>query len=507
MDTQNQSNRLYRFITDHIPTYIWILFILQPLMDILSYWVQRLGMGNALTLILRFGVLGVTALLGFTVSKKKRLYLSAAVLCGMLWTAHTIVCISVGYLNPITDLTNYIRVLQMPLFVFCLISCLRANAQCYRAVELGLVTNYWLITASVVLGLITGTGSPTYEYSGLGILGWFSTTNAQSSIISLLVPIVICLSFCKKKYPLFLLTLVTGFVQLYFNGTRLAFLSIGVTVAGILLIMLLTRKFSVAYALPMVVCGLVCLAFIRQSPMYLNQNQYAVEMNDKQSVASQIITDAEQQSPDSDPVSTKAERLEALRRVYRTYTPGLCNRFGVDRVMEQYDYSYSVPTISGVRRMKINYCELLLDELPVGCRIFGLELDRLTYRDFVYDVENDFHGILYLYGWAGLAAMIAFLGYFIVLIIRYLIRDFKRYFTVEAGAFGIALCLSLVYAYFTAGVLRRPNSSFYLSVVLAVAYYLLRIRKYPDQTEQQQLSDAQITDDGHTADQANTEEA
>ena len=40
-----------------------------------------------------------------------------------------------------------------------------------------------------------------------------------------------------------------------------------------------------------------------------------------------------------------------------------------------------------------------------------------------------------------------------------LIKDFRKYFTVEAGAFGIALCLCLVYAYFTAGVLRRPNAS------------------------------------------------
>ena len=35
-------------------------------------------------------------------------------------------------------------------------------------------------------------------------------------------------------------------------------------------------------------------------------------------------------------------------------------------------------------------------------------------------------------------------------------------------------------AYFTAGVLRRPNSSFYLSVVLAVIFYLVCIKKYDD---------------------------
>ena len=42
----------------------------------------------------------------------------------------------------------------------------------------------------------------------------------------------------------------------------------------------------------------------------------------------------------------------------------------------------------------------------------------------------------------------------------------------------MAFCIALIYAYNTAGVLRRPNSSFYLSVLLAVIYYLTTIRNY-----------------------------
>ena len=88
----------------------------------------------------------------------------------------------------------------------------------------------------------------------------------------------------------------------------------------------------------------------------------------------------------------------------------------------------------------------------------------------IYDVENDFHGICFLYGWVGLAMMVAFIGYFLYLIIKCLIRDFRKYFTIEAGASGIGLCLCLVYAYFTAGVL-----------LLAVVYYLTQMRsEQPD---------------------------
>ena len=52
-----------------------------------------------------------------------------------------------------------------------------------------------------------------------------------------------------------------------------------------------------------------------------------------------------------------------------------------------------------------------------------------------------------------------------------------------AGAIGLALILLLVYSYCTAGVLRRPNASFYLSMVLALAYYLTRIKVYPPKEE------------------------
>ena len=100
----------------------------------------------------------------------------------------------------------------------------------------------------------------------------------------------------------------------------------------------------------------------------------------------------------------------------------------------------------------------------------------MVWDNRTFDVENDFHGIYYLYGMVGLALFAAFLLYFAVLIVRALLQNFKEYMTPEAGAFGISLCLLLLHVYCTAGVLRRPNASFYLSVVLAVIYYLVNMR-------------------------------
>ena len=76
-------------------------------------------------------------------------------------------------------------------------------------------------------------------------------------------------------------------------------------------------------------------------------------------------------------------------------------------------------------------------------------------------------------------AMILFLLYFIWLIAKALVTDFKTHFTLEAASWGIALVCCLLHVYYTAGVLRRPNASFYLAAVLAAVYYLVQVKKYP----------------------------
>ena len=65
-----------------------------------------------------------------------------------------------------------------------------------------------------------------------------------------------------------------------------------------------------------------------------------------------------------------------------------------------------------------------------------------------------------------------FLLYFALLILKGLVTDFKGVFTVEAGAVGITLCLILGAAQFSGNVLRRPNVSIFLSLMLAYAYWL-----------------------------------
>ena len=169
-------------------------------------------------------------------------------------------------------------------------------------------------------------------------------------------------------------------------------------------------------------------------------------MSYKQNDADTMIRRAEGEKAESNETFDPRERYHALCTIYNNYSPNMCKRFGTARVMSAYHYSDQVTDITATRHRKIVFCEMMLDEQPFTSRLFGMELGSIAYDGEIYDVENDFHGIAYLYGWAG-----------------------------------IAFCLCLVNAYCTAGVLRRPNASIYMSILLAVVYYLTQMRsEQPD---------------------------
>ena len=145
--------------------------------------------------------------------------------------------------------------------------------------------------------------------------------------------------------------------------------------------------------------------------------------------------------------------------------------FGAEKTMEMFNYTINVREFASVREKKLLFAQMLMEDSPLS-----------SVGNNIYDVENDLHGIYYLYGGVGLAAYLLFLAYFVYLIIWALCKNAKRYFTVEAASYGIAFLLCMAHVYNTAGVLRRPNASIYLSAILAGIYYLVRIRRYPDQT-------------------------
>ena len=469
----------------NLPHFVTLIFILQPLMDIMSYWQTVLGTGNAVTLILRMGVLAVVALMGFCLSRQKKVYLIAGLLCALLWGFHCLFCMQKGYLSPMTDLINYVRVVQMPLFAVCFITFMKRNDRCFEGIKRGFVLNFIIITAVLLISIVTDTCNPTYELSHLGRMGWFGTSNAQSAVLSMLTPVVVWLAYESKHQWLLWLTTALAYIQLFYIGTRLAFAAMVATTVCLTFVFIVTRHVDWKRIAALFVCMIVVAGCVKYSPMYKNQNYQSNHTAAQQGYVAEELEESlehlelseDEQKLDFEDL-TDAQKRYVLAPIYTFYSNDLSRRFTVNTVIDAYNYTYDVTDLTNARNRKITYCELLQNEHPLGSQFFGMELARMTWKDMNYDVENDFHGVYYLFGAVGLGMMIAFIAYFWILIFWALKKDAKKYFTPAAGAFGISLCIAIVNAYFTAGVLRRPNSSFYLSVILSVIFYLVCIKKY-----------------------------
>lgn len=455
------------------------LCVAQPLLDVLSFWTQDLAWGSKLTLSLRLLIFLGVMLTGFVLSERRRFYWIAAAVCAALYAGHVLACLRANApfttANLISDATNFIRFAQLPLFTIAFITFLRCCRQGFASLERGITIAFWIIAAVALLSALTGTNPYTYPDKRIGLRGWFYFANSQSAILSMLVPLALCPALRSGQIRRWLPIAVVGFAELFCFATRLAYMSLFVTAIGTGIIWAITRRGDRKIYIALLLCAAVCAAAFPVSPMRQNQQAVAANAVRKQENIDRLVAQGKAEFGD--------QGYAYLTYAYDEYLGGTVERYGLEATAEMYGYSTKAAVITNVRTIKINYCRLMLNTEPFTSRLFGLSYDEMTYHGYCYDVENDFHGIAYLYGWAGLACLLAFLGYFLVIIVCALIRNARRYFTVEAGACGVALCTALAHIYNTAGVLRRPNASFYLCLILASIWYLIYIRDYDDSKE------------------------
>lgn len=462
-----------------LPGALIALCAAQPLLDVLSFWTQGLAWGGKLTLALRLLLFLCVVLTGFVLSGHKRAYWITAAACAVLYVAHVLACLRANEAftaaNLISDATNFIRVAQIPLFTIAFITFLRCCRQGFASFERGITIAFWIIAAVELLSALTGTNPYTYPDKHIGLCGWFYFANSQSAILSMLVPLTLCPALRSGNIRRWLPVAVVGFAELFCFATRLAYMSLFVTAIGTGIIWAITRRGNRKIYIALLLCAAVCAAAFPVSPMRQNQQAVAANAVRKQENIDRLVAQGKAEFGD--------QGYAYLTYAYDEYLGGTVERYGLEATAEMYGYSTKAADITNVRTIKINYCRLMLNAEPLTSRLFGLSYDEMTYHGYCYDVENDFHGIAYLYGWAGLACLLAFLGYFLVIIVCALIRNARRYFTVEAGACGVALCTALANIYNTAGVLRRPNASFYLCLILASIWCLIYIRDYDDPKE------------------------
>ena len=492
-------NGVSTMLRRRLPAFSVAICVLQPLLDVLSYWQIQLDLPNYFTLGLRVLTIGLMLLTALPFLHRKRLFLSVVLVLLLFLAGHVITCLK---LSPTyhwkEDLSEQARILFLPVSAFCLICYLRANDKVFPALKLGLVISFGLILLVMVLSTVTGTDPHTYAAKGIGVRGWFFWTSAQGAILSLLCPVVIAWTeerFPGKRLPP-LAACLLSFGALFAFGTRLAYASLAAVGVCLAVCTVLSNKKLWPQALTVFLSAALFLALFPVSPMKRNQSAILENARIKQDRVNAAAVEAGKQLGLEDPLSPEHRTdLRVLAPAYRYNLQGMMDRFGVERVALAYDYTLDVVRVCDDRVRKLIFCKLLMEDsmqtTPLAC-LFGLELGRTRVEEtdgYVFetdqwerqpeasDPENDFFGVYYLCGFVGLGLLLLFLGFFAQNSLWSLWREPQKTLAPGTVSFLIAFAIALVYAWSTVSVLRRNNASFYFAAILACVWHQTRVNR------------------------------
>ena len=476
MKNETTLNSIGTFVRNH---WLMLLIVLQPLLDILAFWTK--SPEGTLAGYIRLAIMLLLPLyLLFTLKEKKRFILSMAAIA-LVCLLHILNCMRVGYVNMAFDISYAAKTAQMPILAVCFMHCIR-NEQTRNQAYWGLFFAAAITAASIGLSWLTGTANVTYG-AGLGISGWVIDDNrcANSVIVVTLAAFSVFCAVKSDKLLINILVPALALLVLLSNGTKACYLAIYVIFTGFALFLLAEKVLKGTELKKPVVITLLALSLLAVvltplTPMYkvrhaqtsfAEQNQGEVETK-LQELGYDIdtLTDEEKLS---DPV---------VRQVYEDYyrkmlwciMPNMFDRFTLDEIVTKYDFTTDAQTLINVRQIKSTYASLMWDHSDSLTHLFGIDVSDIWLTGSC-DLENDWPAIYYYYGIVGFGAYLAFLLYFVFLIIRRLFKNFKTAFTADNFILLITFALLVGLAQFSGSVLRRPNVSVYMSLVLGLIYY------------------------------------
>lgn len=469
----------------------WLFFLIaaQPLLDILAFWQQN-SIGTAAG-VLRLAVMVVLPVHILITSKHKKKFLIAMGVIALFSVLHILNGFRVGYISLFQDVAYLLRVIQMPVLAICFIHYIR-DEKTRDIVNYGFLASGTIIVVTTAIAHLTGTGVYTYVHYNVGWTGWISNANSQSIIIISLAPIVLYYAVKSRRKLLTIAVPIVVFATLILNGTKACYYSSFLIFGGFAVFLLLEYliKRKDGKKLPVIALCLFTVLLILTKVVYPYTPRAQVDDSYESSVTTtqeEVDKDLEKIHPNKKPSdSSGTQEPEPLtpeeimadpvlkQQVIEIYKDkldkGLVERFGIEKVLEEYGVTPAAYELSDMRMKKLIYAHLLWEESDFLTKLVGFEYTQIDTGES-YDLENDWPAIYYYYGYIGLALYILFIAYFAFLIIKRLIKDWKGSLNLYNFALLITLGLQLGLAQYSGAILRRPNVSIYLSLILALIYY------------------------------------
>ena len=459
----------------------WLVLLIaaQPLLDTLAFWTRNsvaTGAG-----FIRLAVMLVLPLYLLFALKKKKSFIISMLLIGGFCAAHVLNSFRVGYISPFLDIEYMARIAQTPVLAVCFVYLIKDEQTKDQALR-GILWAAGITVACLALSLITGTWNSTYG-NNMGISGWVIDDNrCANSIIFVTLSVFAVLYAYKSEKPAVQIGVpaLTAFI-LVANSTRACYLGLFCIFLGYMAFAFISAKLSGARVRKVFVIALAVIALTaaavypitpraqvdsaKASAAQKSQNEFDEKIKALGYDLSQMSDDEKLNTP---------EVFDAFEVYYQSLVgyviPDMFDRFGTERVLIKYGFTTDAEKLIDVRVMKTSFAALIWDECDTVTKLVGFECSRQCLNGS-YDMENDWPALFYYTGYVGFTLYALFILYFIYLIIRRLIMDFKGSFTAENFALGVCLMLQLALAQFSGALIRRPNVSVYLALVLGLIYY------------------------------------
>lgn len=460
--------------------WLTVLIVLQPILDVVAFFNQN-EVATAAGYI-RLGIMIALPLFVLVARRGgKRFWIALAIMalyCGL----HVLNGFRNGYISLYFDLSYLAHVLQMPVLALCFV-CLIDDEQTKKQAFRGLWIAAGLLAVIMLTAFVTRSGNSTYG-EGIGFSGWVinDNRNAHSIILVTLSVFAICLAILNSRrlWAVLIPFVVTaGFLT---NGTKGCYYSLFVIFGGYLFFLLLDaivhktklKKRLILALAAMMIASVVIYPYTPRARVSQAQAE-AVHDGEIEEALLAMNIDINKMTPEQrfqDPQVREAFSYYYLRYMVGVL-PDLFDRFGMDRVLQWFDMSTDVARLIDTRQIKLCYAGLLWENCDLQTRLVGFEISQLGF-DGTHDLENDWPALYYYYGYFGVILYGLFVLFFVLRMLRKLFGDFRGSLTEENFSLALSLALLLGLAQFSGAVLRRPNVSIYLALVLGLIWYQTR---------------------------------
>ena len=473
-----------QFFSNH---WLMILVILQPILDIIAFWTKSPdGTFAGFVRLLVMVAFPLTLLLILPEGKKKLRLLLGLGGIGLVCLLHLWNVWRIGAADLVYEISYTAKMAHMPVMALCFAFSIR-NTQTRNQAYWGLFFAAGITALALFLSIVTGTANITYG-EGLGISGWVIDDNrtANSTILVVLAAFAVFCAVKSDKKIVNVLVPALSALCLIINGTMTCYLSIFLIMLGFAVFLPLehavrgctVNRFAV---LVLVGVSLFSAAAYPLTPKYKIRQEQTAFM---EKTEGEFVEDADRW--DFDPNTLPVEQIlndPEIHTLYEDYywkclwilSPGMFEMYDIDEIMAKYNFTTDANILLNTRNLKRTFVSLMWDHSDTLTKLFGIDISAAWNYGGV-DLENDWPAVFYYFGYVGFAAYVLFILYFVFLMLRRLLRDFKNSFTADNFILFVTLVLLLGIAQYSGAVLRRPNVSFYLALVLGLIYYQAAVR-------------------------------